>query len=365
LHGNWESGISFIDKARLGQPSKVKLPDYLQNNKGKNHYYFLPLILGLIGMFFHFKKNEQDAVAVLLFFLFTGVLIIIYLNITPFQPRERDYAYVGSYYAFAIWIGLGVLGIYDFLSDKMSSTASAGLATAIALLIAPTLMASENWDDHDRSNRATAKEVAANYLNSSEKNAILFTNGDNDTFPLWYIQEVEGVRTDVRVANMSLLSTDWHINQMKKRAYESDPLPINMRESVYRSGSRDYVLITPNDNTKYKSNSQRLKIQKTLDNLQALLGKSGLDQNSLNSLLTQVFWIQDIADSLKKDDQDYKSKSISDGTLELIKKGYDDYFCRRCFVRSRWCNVIVVVFIVVFFRAPFESLSSSWRWWSR
>ena len=142
-------------------------------------------------------------------------------------------------------------------------------------------------------------------------------------FHLWYIQEVEGVRTDVRVANMSLLSTDWHINQMKKRAYESDPLPINMRESVYRSGSRDYVLITPNDNTKYKSNSQRLKIQKTLDNLQALLSKPGLDQKSLNSLLTQVFWVQDIADSLKKDDKDYKSKSIGAGTLELIKKGYD------------------------------------------
>ena len=131
-------------------------------------------------------------------------------------------------------------------------------------LFVPSILAFENWDDHNRSNRSTARDFAANYLNSCDYNAILFTNGDNDTFPLWYIQEVEGVRTDVRVANMSLLSTDWHINQMKKRAYESDPLPINMRESVYRSGSRDYVLITPNDNTKYKSNSQRLKIQKNL-----------------------------------------------------------------------------------------------------
>ena len=157
----------FIDNARLGQPSFVKLPDYLKNNKGKNHYYFLPLILGLIGMFFHFKKSEQDAIAVLLFFLFTGVLIIVYLNVTPFQPRERDYAYVGSFYAFAIWIGMSVLAIYDFLKNRMNSTTK--ISTAIALLFAPTLMASENWDDHDRTGRFTAREVAANYLNSCEK----------------------------------------------------------------------------------------------------------------------------------------------------------------------------------------------------
>ncbi len=245
LNGNWESGISFIDNARLGTPntSEVDVPDYLGKNKGKNHYYFLPLLLGLIGMLFHFKQNNQDALVVLLFFLFTGVLIIIYLNVVPFQPRERDYAYVGSFYAFAIWIGLGVLGIYDFLSKKMGSTASAGIATVIALLMAPALMASENWDDHDRSGRFTALEVAKNYLNSCDKNAILFTNGDNDTFPLWYAQEVEGIRTDIKVVNLSLFNTGWYIDQMKRASYDAPPIPSSLEHNDYRTGTRDYIAI--------------------------------------------------------------------------------------------------------------------------
>ena len=243
LKGNWESGIGFIDNARLGTPSaEVDVPDYLGKNKGKNHYYFLPLILGLIGMLFHFKQNNQDALAVLLFFLFTGVLIIIYLNVVPFQPRERDYAYVGSFYAFSIWIGMGVLGIYDFLSKRMSSTASAGLATVIALII-PTLMAAENWDDHDRSGRFTALEVAKNYLNSCDKNAILFTNGDNDTFPLWYAQEVEGIRTDIKVVNLSLFNTPWYIDQMKRASYDAPPIPSSLEHEDYRAGTRDYTPI--------------------------------------------------------------------------------------------------------------------------
>ena len=243
LNGNWESGIGFIDNARLGTPSaEVDVPDYLGKNKGKNHYYFLPLILGLIGMLFHFKQNNQDALAVLLFFLFTGVLIIIYLNVVPFQPRERDYAYVGSFYAFAIWIGLGVLGIYDFLSKRMNSTASAGIATVVALII-PTLMAAENWDDHDRSGRFTALDVAKNYLNSCDKNAILFTNGDNDTFPLWYAQEVEGIRTDIKVVNLSLFNTPWYIDQMKRASYDATPIPSSLEHDDYRAGTRDYTPI--------------------------------------------------------------------------------------------------------------------------
>jgi hypothetical protein len=195
-------------------------------------------------MLFHFKKKEQDALVVLLFFLFTGVLIIIYLNVVPFQPRERDYAYVGSFYAFAIWIGLSVLGIYDFLSKKMNSTTSAGIATSIALLLAPTIMATENWDDHDRSGRFTAREVAANYLNSCDKNAILFTNGDNDTFPLWYMQEVEGLRTDIKVVNLSLFNTSWYIDQMKRATYDAAPIPSSFTNDKYRTGTRDYIPIS-------------------------------------------------------------------------------------------------------------------------
>ena len=243
LNGNWESGIGFLDNARLGTPSSdVAIPNHLANNKGKNHYFFLPLILGLIGMLFHFKKNNQDALSVLLFFLFTGALIIVYLNVVPFQPRERDYAYVGSFYAFAIWIGLGVLGIYDFLSKNLSSKASASLATVIALVI-PTIMAAENWDDHDRSGRFSALEVAKNYLNSCDKNAILFTNGDNDTFPLWYAQEVEGIRTDIKVVNLSLFNTDWYIDQMKRASYDAAPIPSSLEHDDYRTGTRDYTPI--------------------------------------------------------------------------------------------------------------------------
>ena len=243
LHGNWESGIGFIDNARLGSPSSdVLMPNHLANNKGKNHYFFLPLLLGLIGMFFHFKTNNQDALSVLLFFLFTGVLIIVYLNIVPFQPRERDYAYVGSFYAFSIWIGMGVLGIYDFISKNLDSKISASLATLIALAI-PTLMAAENWDDHDRSGRFTALEVAKNYLNSCDKNAILFTNGDNDTFPLWYAQEVEGIRTDIKVVNLSLFNTDWYIDQMKRASYDAAPIPSSLEHDDYRTGTRDYTPI--------------------------------------------------------------------------------------------------------------------------
>tara|TARA_B100001250_G_scaffold114092_1_gene96547 strand:+ start:1610 stop:4708 length:3099 start_codon:yes stop_codon:yes gene_type:complete len=243
LYGNWESGINFIDNARLGSPSSdIVKPNQLENNKGKNHYFFLPLILGLIGMLFHFKKNNQDALAVLLFFLFTGVLIIIYLNVVPFQPRERDYAYVGSFYAFSIWIGLGVLAIYDVINKNLNSKTSASLATLIALLI-PAIMAAENWDDHDRSGRFTALEVAKNYLNSCDENAILFTNGDNDTFPLWYAQEIEGVRTDIKVVNLSLFNTDWYIDQMKRASYEAPPIPSSLEHDDYRTGTRDYTPI--------------------------------------------------------------------------------------------------------------------------
>ncbi|HVA98188.1 MAG TPA: DUF2723 domain-containing protein, partial [Bacteroidia bacterium] len=240
LHGNWITGIPFLDEARLG--SQQNLPYNIENNRGRNKYFALPLILGLLGMFFQFKKDQNDALVVLLFWFFTGIAIVVYLNQYPLQPRERDYAFVGSFYAFAIWIGLGALAIFDWVSKKFSSEKMAAIAvTAVCLLAVPAVMAHENWDDHDRSGRYTCRDLAIDYLQSCAPDAILFTNGDNDTFPLWYVQEVEGVRTDVRVCNLSLLNTDWYIDQMKRKAYQSDAVPFSLTEEQYRQGTRDYT----------------------------------------------------------------------------------------------------------------------------
>ncbi len=225
MNGNWISGIPFIDNMRLGDQSI--LPDYLKNNKARNTFYMLPLLLGLIGMYFQYLKETKGFVLVMLLFFFTGLAIVIYLNQTPYQPRERDYAYAGSFYAFAIWIGLSIVSLWQILSKKLNSALVPVALTIVGIIIAPFIMAKENWDDHDRSNRYTPRDFAKNYLESCDKNAIIFTNGDNDTFPLWYAQEVEGIRTDVRVVNLSLLNTDWYIEQMKYKAYESDALPIS------------------------------------------------------------------------------------------------------------------------------------------
>ena len=208
------------------------LPDELRDHPGRNQYYLLPLLLGLFGMVFHFFKNYKDATSILLLFFFTGVAIILYLNQTPQQPRERDYSYAGSFQTFAMWVGLGVIGLYDLLRPLLKGGA-AYLATALGLLMAPVIMGVQNWDDHNRSSRRVAPQSAYNLLNSCEKNAIIFTNGDNDTFPLWYIQEVEDIRTDVRVVNLSLLNTDWYIDQMKKQQNESPPLPISSPQAMY------------------------------------------------------------------------------------------------------------------------------------
>ena len=252
MHGNWISGLDGIDAIRLGDQSK--LPELWKQNKGRNQFYFLPLILGLLGMFFHFKKDRNDAFVVFLMFAFTGLAIALYLNMAPYQPRERDYAFVGSFYAFAIWIGLGVFAIQDWLSKRLSASAAGAVATSVGLLMGPTLMAKDGWDDHDRSNRYTARDFAFDYLDSCAPNAILFTNGDNDTFPLWYAQEVEGYRTDVRVVNLSLSNTDWYIEQMRRKAYDSDPVPMTLRADQIRQGTRDYVPIYPNSNVGIDTN---------------------------------------------------------------------------------------------------------------
>lgn len=241
LHGNWISGIKFIDEARLGPQDK--LPAYLKEHKARNTYYMLPLLLGLIGFFYHSSKHKKDFFVVLLLFILTGIAIVVYLNQKPQEPRERDYSYVGSFYAFAIWIGLGVLSIYDFLKKKIPGIPSIIVSILITFIFVPGIMARENWDDHDRSGRFTARDLAYNYLNTCAPNAILFTNGDNDTFPLWYAQEVEGIRTDVRVINLMLFNTEWYIEQMKTKAYDSDPIPLTLPNDKYKDGTNNAIYL--------------------------------------------------------------------------------------------------------------------------
>jgi len=238
--GNWISGFTPFDELRTA--SIEKLPDSLANNKARNKYYMLPFLLGMLGLFFQLKKQNRDFWVVMLLFFFTGIAIVMYLNQTPYQPRERDYAYAGSFYAFTIWIGLGVLTLFETMR-KFSPMAAAGIATALSLVLVPGIMAAQNWDDHDRSGRYTARDFAMNYLNSCAPNSILFTYGDNDTFPLWYVQEVEGFRTDVRVVNLSLLGTDWYIDQMRKKAYDSEPVKFSISQDDYRQGSLDIIRI--------------------------------------------------------------------------------------------------------------------------
>ncbi|MFZ6050363.1 glycosyltransferase family 117 protein [Halocola ammonii] len=306
LDGNWLSGVDFIDQERLG--NRAELSERYASNKGLNHFYLLPLILGLIGLIFQLLRAPKDFTVVMLLFFFTGLAIVLYLNQTPLQPRERDYAYAGSFYAYAIWIGLGVYalyyaatkmnwndigkvglyaggtGVFLFLLESVLSDGHSfsytilymtvvtllamglmqllkqgsvgvkgrGIAAALICLAVPAVMAIDGWDDHNRARRKTSIAFAKNYLNTLEKNAILFTNGDNDTFPLWYAQEVEGVRTDVRVVNLSLLNTDWYISQMKRQAYESEPVPFDIAEQKYRQGTRDVVILDNSRNKKDK-----------------------------------------------------------------------------------------------------------------
>ena len=301
LEGNWLSGVDVIDEQRLG--SQEFLPSSMTENKGYNRFYLLPLLLGMIGFIHQLVRHPKDWAITLMLFFFTGIAIVIYLNQYPFQPRERDYAYVGSFYAFAVWIGLGVLALYDAartITQKelgMAVGAAAGLgalkylvewdgdhsmsytilymallggaallaahllgrvvknsvvhatlATVLGLVV-PVVMVADGWDDHDRSTRMPARDLSADYLESCAPNAILFTNGDNDTFPLWYAQEVEGIRTDVRVVNLSLLNTDWYADQMRRKAYESEPVPIMMDPGKYRQGTRDVVALIPQSKT--------------------------------------------------------------------------------------------------------------------
>ncbi len=249
MDGNWMTGIKFIDEIRLG--SQENLPSDVLNNKGRNLYFGLPFILGIIGLIFHAKKDLRSFYVLMVLFLFTGLALKIYLNERPFEPRERDYALVGSFYVFAIWIGIGVYAIFDFIKKYLTPKIAVPLSLGITLLASPVLMASQNWDDHDRSEKYTALAMAKAYLSSCEPNAILYTIGDNDTFPLWYIQEIEGYRTDVRIVNTSLFMTDWYIDQMKMKAHESDPMPISFNHNQYVGDKLDYSIHSPKTDARW------------------------------------------------------------------------------------------------------------------
>ena len=283
-HGNWITGFQWIDDWLLGCDTS-KLPSDLKENKGRNVFYGIPLLLGLVGMLWQWRKGregKQLLLVVMLLFLMTGLAIVVYLNQTPLQPRERDYAYAGSFYAFAIWIGMGVGMISEKVRVKSAKYATLmAVLSAIACLLVPIQMASQTWDDHDRSGRYTCRDFGANYLNSMQREGhpIILTNGDNDTFPLWYNHEVEGMRTDTRVVNMEYLQTDWYIDQMKRPAYDSPPLPISLNHEDYKEGRMEYVPIDTDSITIGPATI-------------SLKGKKGLYKNELMVLdmLLQANW---------------------------------------------------------------------------
>ena len=255
-NGNWVSGINVIDGMRLG--SQSYLPDHIKNNPNRNTFYFLPLLLGLLGLVFHFTNDRKRAFVIFLLFFFCGVSIIIQGNSPPIEPRERDYIFAASFYAFTIWLGIGLVALYDILKAYMSGKTAAGLATVLCLSV-PALMGFQGWEDHDRSGRYAARDFAANYLNSCAPNAILFTQGDNDTYPLWYAQEVEGIRRDVRVVNLSLLGVDWYIEQLRRKVNDAAPVPMTLSSDKVRGTERDVVYFKQNTTIAPENTSVELK----------------------------------------------------------------------------------------------------------
>jgi hypothetical protein len=321
-NGNWLTGINFIDAYRLGD--QKKLPAEYRNNKGRNTYYLLPLFLGILGIAFMYNRGKQgkkDLWTVSLLFLMTGLAIVIYLNQSPLQPRERDYAYAGSFYAFTIWIGIGVLALYEGFRKFLPDTASAGISGVLSLLLVPVLMGAQNWDDHDRSGRYTARDFGSNYLNTCAPNAIIFTNGDNDTFPLWYNQEVEGVRTDVRTCNLSYFQTDWYVDQMKMQAYESAPLPISFTHDLYVQGKRDVIYLMEDPRL-----NGSVELKKALDFVRDEDPRTKLEQAEYAAYIPskKLFMVVDKAAVIRNkvvDPKDY-DKIVDTLTIDLGNKRY-------------------------------------------
>lgn len=314
-NGNWLTGIGFFDENVLGLGPQDNLPPDIAANKGHNVYYALPFILGLIGIAYQLtrgRKGEQQFLVTFMLFFMTGIAIILYLNQQPYEPRERDYAYAGSFYAFSIWIGFGVAAIWNLLKKKIPGTPAAILVTVLLLLV-PIQMACQNWDDHDRSNRYSMRDFGENYLSTCEPNAILFTNGDNDTFPLWYAQEVEGYRTDVRVCNLSYLQTDWYVDQMRRQAYKSDPLPINWDRDRYMGDKGRAALILS------RSDLERI-VQSQIDDSNKRLFGGYIDYS-------RFF-----------DTAAYKNEMLLDDALQIVKTK-DKYLPRNEFYK----NVDVVI----------------------
>lgn len=255
--GHWETGISFLDESRLYNMDE--LPEAMKNHRARNHYYLLPLIFGFFGLWFHLKRNTNDALALLAMFIVTGIGIIIYSNQPPNEPRERDYVLVGSFFTFAIWIGMGALAFFEILRSKMDGKAAAAIGS-LAVLAAPLLMGMANFDDHSRSHHSGARDYASNFLESCEPNAIIFTYGDNDTYPLWYAQEVEGIRTDVRVVNLSLIAVDWYIDQLRRKVNDSPPVKMTIPRDSYRGKKRNTTLYyNPSKNDRPMTAEQFLK----------------------------------------------------------------------------------------------------------
>lgn len=286
MHGNWISGIDGFDSSRLGDQDS--LPEELKNNPGRNRYYFLPLIFGLMGIAWQYRSDRHGFWVVLLLFIMTGLAIVVYLNQYPLQPRERDYAYAGSFYAFTIWIGMGFYLLYELLAKIVTKRVALVAGFVLSFFSVPLLLASENWDDHDRSGRYTARDIGSNYLNSCDENAILFTYGDNDSFPVWYAQDVEGIRTDVRVANLSYISAGWYIDMMRQKAYLSEPMPFTLTSEKYKTGEREQLPIVPKMDRPY--DIMELVKFAGLDDRQAKIDITGRG-DYFNYLPTQKFII--------------------------------------------------------------------------